>query len=157
MPRSLGVPLLILLLTLVSPARGAVPLPSAALSEYYKICEALAGDSTKGVLESAKAFAARVREPSLSKSAENVAAATQVDLKKTREVFRTFNHLLIEAIRHGDVVLDERSATFRVFCPMKKADWLQEKKEPIRNPYHGLEDKGEMLTCGVVMESFGPK
>ena len=143
---------LALLLSLVSSLRAAEPISPIALDAYYKIADALASDSTKRVVENARAFAAAVKDPMLQLAATNVAAATQVDLGKTREMFKMLNSVLANGIKFGDYSL-EQGTIYRAYCPMERADWLQANKEPIRNPYHG----SEMLTCGEVVETYAAK
>jgi hypothetical protein len=151
MKRFLASPLL-LFCFFASVASAAEPISSAALESYYKISEALAADSMTGVAENAKMFAAEVKDPTLQLAATNVAAATQVDLAKTREMFKFMSSVFTNGIKFGDYKLAQ-GTSYRVFCPMKKADWLQAAKSPIHNPYHG----SEMLTCGEVMETYEAK
>lgn len=143
---------LAVVLSLVASVRAAEPISPAALDDYYKISDALASDSVIGVVSNAKAFAAAVKDPMLQLAATNVAAATQVDLKKTREMFKMLSSVFTNGIKFGDYSL-EQGTTYRAYCPMERADWLQSTKEPIRNPYHG----SDMLTCGEVLETYTAK
>ena len=143
---------LLLLFSLAPIARAAEALSPAVLEAYYRIADALASDSLQGVAENALAFAKSVKDPALQLSATNVAAATQVDLEKTREIFKTFNSVLANGIKFGDYDLPQGTA-YRVHCPMVNADWLQLNEEPIRNPYHG----SFMLDCGGVTETYSAK
>ncbi|OAI41835.1 hypothetical protein AYO41_05190 [Verrucomicrobia bacterium SCGC AG-212-E04] len=145
---------LVLLLSLVPALRAGEPVPISpvALDAYYKITAALAADSLDGVVESSKAFANAVKDPMLQLAATNVAAATQVDLPKTREMFVLMNTILADGLKFGDYRL-EQGTTYRVYCPMKQAEWLQSAQVPIRNPYHGA----EMLECGAVIDTYAAK
>lgn len=142
---------LAVLVSLTPMLRAAEPaaISPAALDAYYKMADALASDSVSGVVENARIVAAAVKDPMLQLAATNVAAATQVDLKKTREMFALLNTILADGLKFGDYRL-EQGTTYRAYCPMERADWLQSNKEPIRNPYHG----SEMLTCGEVVETY---
>ena len=145
---------LAVLLSLAPLLRAAEPvaISPAALDAYYKIADALASDSVAGVVENARIFAAAVTDPMLQLASTNVAAATQVDLTKTREMFKMLNSVFANGIKFGDYRL-EQGTTYRAYCPMERADWLQQNKEPIRNPYHG----SEMLTCGEVIDTYAAK
>ena len=143
---------LLLLFALVSTLRGAEAIGTSSLDAYYKISEALAADSLAGVADNAKTFAAAVKDPALHLAALNVAAATQVNLVKTREMFMYFSAVLANGIKFGDYQVAQ-GTTYRVYCPMKDADWLQPAKAPIHNPYHG----SEMLECGEVMATYEAK
>jgi hypothetical protein len=143
---------LLLLCFLASAALAAETISPPALESYYKISEALAADTLIGVAENAKLFAAAVKDPALQLAATNVAAATQVDLARTRDMFKFMSSVFTNGIKFGDYQLAQ-GTSYRVFCPMKKAEWLQASKAPIHNPYHG----SEMLTCGEVMETYEAK
>ena len=140
---------LALVCLMIPSLRAAEAISPAELDAYYRIADALASDSLTGVAENAKAFAAAVKDPLLQLAATNVAAATQVHLEKTREMFKMLNSVLTNGIKFGDYQL-QQGTTYRVYCPMKRAEWLQKEATPIRNPYHGL----EMLECGEVMETY---
>ena len=58
----------------------------------------MAADSLGGVADNALAFAKGVKDPALKLAATNVAAATQVDLEKTREMFKMMNSVLTNGI-----------------------------------------------------------
>jgi len=143
---------LLLFLSLLPTARGAEAIGSATLDAYYKMSEALAADSLTGVAENAMGFASAVKDPALHQGALNVAAATQVSLAKTREMFMFLSSVLSNGIKFHDYKVAE-GATYRIYCPMKNADWLQAAKTPIHNPYHG----SEMLECGEVMATYEAK
>ena len=81
-----------------------------------------------------------------------MAAATQVDLAKTREMFKYLSNVLANGIKFHDYKI-AAGTTYRVYCPMKNAEWLQPAKTPIHNPYHG----SEMLECGEVMATYEAK
>lgn len=151
MNQNLLVPLL-LLSALVFSTRAAEPINASSLEAYYAISESLAADSLSGVADNAKKFAASVKDPTLRLASLNVAAATQVDLAKTREMFMYLSTGLANGIKFGDYKVTE-GTTYRVYCPMKNADWLQAAKTPIHNPYHG----SEMLECGEVMATYEAK
>ena len=143
---------LLVLFVLVPTLRAGEPIGVSSLDAYYKISEALAADSLAGVAENAKSFAAAVKDPALHVAALNVAAATQVNLVKTREMFMYLSTVLANGIKFGDYQVAQ-GTTYRVYCPMKNADWLQPAKTPIHNPYHG----SEMLECGEVMATYEAK
>ena len=143
---------LLLFFASVLTLRAGEPISPSSLDAYYKISEALAADSLSGVAGNAKAFAASVKDPALHLGALNVAAATQVDLARTREMFMYLSTVLANGIKFGDYQVAQ-GATYRVYCPMKNADWLQSAKTPIHNPYHG----SEMLECGEVMATYEAK
>jgi len=145
---------LAVLLSLAPSLRATEPvsISPAALDAYYQIADALASDTTTGVVENARAFAAAVKDPMLQLAATNVAAATQVDLSKTREMFKMLNSVFANGIKFGDYSLVQ-GTTYRAYCPMERAEWLQPNKAPIRNPYHG----SEMLECGEVLETYAAK
>jgi len=143
---------LLLLFSLVPSLRAAEAIGPTTLEAYYKISEALASDSLTSVAENAKLFAAAVKDPALHLGALNVAAATQVDLARTREMFMALSSVLTNGIKFHDYKIAE-GTSYRVYCPMKNADWLQAEKTPIHNPYHG----SEMLECGEVMATYEAK
>src|SRR5262249_26988988 len=131
---------------------AAENISGTTLQAYYAISEALAADSLNEVSDNAKRFAAVVQDPALRISAQNVAAATQVSLEKTREMFKFLSAVLANGIKFGDYAVGE-GKTYRVHCPMKNADWLQPAESPIHNPYHG----SEMLECGGVVATYETK
>jgi hypothetical protein len=143
---------LLLWISLVPIVRGAEAISPSSLEAYYNISEALAADSLAGVAENAQRFAAAVKDPALHLGALNVAAATLVNLAKTREMFMYLSTVLANGIKFGDYKIAQ-GAAYRVYCPMKNADWLQAAKTPIHNPYHG----SEMLECGEVMATYEAK
>ena len=143
---------LLLMHSLVPVGMAGEALSPAVLDAYYRIADALAADSLQGVAENALAVAKGTKDPALQLSATNVAAATQVDLEKAREIFKTFSSVLANGIKFGDYELPH-GTVYRVHCPMVNADWLQVNNEPIRNPYHG----SSMLDCGGVTETYSAK
>lgn len=69
------------------------------------------------------------------------------DLKQQRILFAELSESMISFIKtYG---LDKGTQAYVQYCPMKKAQWLSDKKE-IENPYYG----SEMLSCGKITETL---
>lgn len=108
----------------------------AVVSEYIKIQEKLAADSTDGVADAAKKIATLEKSTKVAKEAEKVAAAK--DIKDAREKFKALSKEIIASTPKKDL-----KGVKVAECPMANAEWLQ-KDGSIRNPYYGA----SMLECG---------
>jgi hypothetical protein len=115
---------------------------------YLTIQKALANDSLTGVAENAGAMAKAVDGDSMKMLPASVATDAEAlcqakDLESARAAFKPLSDDLIKYLAdHG-----AKSAYVQVYCPMKRASWLQEDKT-VRNPYFG----SAMSGCGVVQE-----
>jgi hypothetical protein len=131
---------------------GAAALHAAAadtvLTPYLKMQEALAADSTDGVVSAAGKIAAAAKHAAHHGGARGEAlaavgaAAAQLegsDLAALRESFKGLSEAMIAYVA---VAGAEGTAVYH--CPMAKARWVQAEGE-VRNPYHGK----SMLRCGT--------
>lgn len=126
-------------------------------TQYLKIQEALAADSTEGVAEAAKAIVelAPKLDPKTMTGEhaehyaalpEKVAAAAKTlaaakDIAAAREALKALSQpLAMWATMSKPANIDV------VFCSMAKGSWLQ-KAGAVKNPYYGA----KMLACGEVV------
>jgi len=141
----------------------------AALSAYLKVHQALAGDDLQGAVASARNVIESLKKvdmgllvgeghmewmkqlETLNKSAENIAAAK--DVNQARTWFQELSDAMHYSIHSFGPVRAE--PVYRIHCPMafdgQGADWLQDKKE-VENPYYGK----VMLKCGSLAETISP-
>ena len=119
------------------------------VAAYLTIQEQLAADSAEGVVRSANRLAAAARglaeKKEHAKELQAIARAAEgmngTEVDTLRAAFAPVS--LAMAIYSAEVELGPEL----LYCPMKKAYWLQ-KDEEIRNPYYGK----SMLTCGQKAE-----
>ena len=75
-----------------------------------------------------------------------VALSSTKDLKEQREFFADFSGHMFALAKSVKLT---RDPIYKIYCPMKKANWLS-KESAIKNPYYG----SAMLTCGKVAETL---
>ncbi|HWY30051.1 MAG TPA: DUF3347 domain-containing protein [Candidatus Acidoferrum sp.] len=120
----------------------------AVYDHYLTIQKALANDSLTGVAENAGAMAKAVEGDGTKMLPAAVATEAEAlsqakDLESARAAFKPLSDDLIKYLAdHG-----AKSAYVQVYCPMKRASWLQDDKT-VRNPYFG----SAMSECGVIQE-----
>jgi hypothetical protein len=110
------------------------------LNDYTDIQTLLAKDTFPGVSSAAQKLSSDAKEnhhAALAKVASQLAQAK--DLKEARLQFEAVSKEALPLAK-----ADKTKAFEVVYCPMKKARWVQ-KSGPIANPYYG----NEMLECGV--------
>jgi hypothetical protein len=124
------------------------------LTEYLKIQTALAADSTEGVAQAIQKIEAMAGKLDPQKAAaEHVQHYKNIPQLLTSACKKLSGAEDIGSIREAFLELSKpvsrwvtvaRPAGKRVmYCPMKKAGWVQEGSE-VANPYYGA----EMLRCG---------
>jgi len=129
------------------------------VAAYLDVQKALAGDSEKGVTDSAKkieALAAKVDGASVTgehaahykmlpgevkAAAAKLAAAKGIDAQ--REAFKDLSKPMAMW-----ATMSKPAGVYVAHCPMAKADWLQPTQD-IKNPYYG----SKMLGCGAITSS----
>ena len=128
--------------------------PSALLTSYYSIKDALVSGNAAAASSNAEAFiktAAGLNEKTLPVENKNalVKEATRLsatkDIKQQRELFASFSNDMAAFVK----VAKLPEPVYQQYCPMKKASWLSSSKA-IKNPYFG----NAMLTCGKVVETI---
>ena len=116
---------------------------SSFLKPYLEIQNFLAKDQFAGVTASAtnleKALLSE-KKAAAAKFAKDLSKAHSIE--EARTAFEGVSKELLPWARKNKM-----TDTDLVYCPMKKAYWLQ-KKGDIQNPYYGK----EMLECGVIEE-----
>lgn len=125
---------------------------SAMMRHYFAIREALAGDSLKGVGESAKKLAERFKHAERPDAADAARfLAKTEDIGRARRAFETLSASLIKQLEKAETV---EGGYYSVHCPMAfddgGASWIQKEKK-VSNPYQGA----NMLRCGTVRGTFG--
>lgn len=78
-------------------------------------------------------------------TADTKAIASNQDLKKQRETFKTLSKSTYELIKASNPA----ETVYYQYCPMADANWLS-KEKAVKNPYYGA----SMLTCGNVVETI---
>lgn len=116
------------------------------LQHYLSIQADLAGDSFAPVPAEAAALAKSVRAAGATLVSQDLAAqadalAKASDLASARAAFEPLSASLIRTLADHH----EEGAYVRVYCPMKRASWLQ-KGRTVNNPYLGK----EMSSCGII-------
>ncbi len=155
MKRSLSVwlsvvPMAALFASLLS-ARPASQSPfEMIVSEYFKIHEALANDTTKGVDEAAQKIATLASEAQQKNPGKNPdfgaikGAATSLQggksLEQAREQFFQLSKPIIAELKRSP---SAQKPAFAYKCSMANKTWVQGQKE-VRNPYYGK----SMSKCG---------
>ncbi|OIR09304.1 hypothetical protein GALL_85370 [mine drainage metagenome] len=130
-------------------AADAASLPApvqGVLRHYLSIQADLAADSFTPVPAEAAALAKSVRAAGASLISQDVAAqadslAKASDLASARAAFEPLSASLIGTLGAHH----EKGAYVQVYCPMKRASWLQASRT-VDNPYLGK----EMPSCGIV-------
>jgi len=129
--------------------------PSALLTSYYSIKDALVSGNAAAASSNAEAFiktAAGLNEKTLPVENKNalVKEATRLsatkDIKQQRELFASFSNDMAAFVKVAKL---SSEPVYQQYCPMKKALWLSSSKA-IKNPYFG----NAMLTCGKVVETI---
>jgi hypothetical protein len=137
---------LMVLAVLVSAATVlAAELPKALVDPYLTVQAALAGDSTAGVADAARAI--EMAAASLgADGAPVVAGAKKLNGAKTLADARgAFGELSVAIVDYATKTKADIPAGLHVaYCPMADRPWLQTEKD-IKNPYYG----SSMLTCGT--------
>ncbi len=142
------------LLTPYSVAQSTASAPASQtpfdkiVSEYYRIHDALAKDTTEGVGQAAQNIVklADQPQPENAKGPDFAAirrAATALQgqsLEKSREQFFELSKPIIAELKRNPAT---KSSAFAFKCSMANKSWVQNDKE-IRNPYYGK----SMLKCG---------
>ncbi len=133
---------LITFISLSSFAQTAKATPRDDLfKDYLQIQTLLAQDTFAGVTDAAKKLstdASALKETALVKESDTLSKSA--DLSAARDQFIKVSNLVIPIAKKNKS--KDREV---VYCPMKKASWVQAKGD-IRNPYYGK----DMLECGVV-------
>ena len=110
------------------------------LNDYTDIQTLLAKDTFLGVPSAAQQLSSDAQDnhhPALAKAASQLALAK--DIKSARAQFEAVSKEVLPLAKA------DKSKNFEVvYCPMKKARWVQ-KTGSIANPYYG----SDMLECGV--------
>lgn len=130
-------------------AADAAPLPApvqGVLRHYLSIQADLAADSFAPVPVEAAALAKSVRAAGATLVSQDLAAqadalAKASDLASARAAFEPLSVALIRTLSNHH----EKGAYVQVYCPMKRASWLQ-KGRTVNNPYLGK----EMSSCGII-------
>ena len=130
-------------------AADAVSLPApvqGVLRHYLSIQADLASDSFAPVPAEAAALAKSVRAAGTTLVSQDLAAqadalAKASDLASARAAFEPLSASLIRTLADHH----EKGAYVQVYCPMKRASWLQ-KGRTVNNPYLGK----EMSSCGII-------
>lgn len=126
---------------------AALPAPVRAVYQHYlDIQSGLAGDSIASVPAEAAAMAEAIRASGAAffpkaVAGEADALAKARDLASARAAFKPLSESLIRYL----AAHDETGAYVEVYCPMKRASWLQAART-VDNPYLGK----EMPSCGIV-------
>lgn len=120
--------------------------------KYLVIQQKLAADSFDGVtatthdMKTAMAAApAQTFTPDFMKAVDALAAAK--DLHDARVAFQQVSSDLIATLAQNHV---QTGSLHSVFCPMRKAYWVQTDGQKIQNPYYGA----SMLDCGEFQKQF---
>lgn len=128
---------------------------SKLLSQYYRIKDALVSGNNSNASASAEQFIKTLNSIDYKVVSEgNINAllkdATTIseskDIKKQRDQFANLSNnmaVLAKAVKLSSEPI------YKVYCPMKKANWLSSSKE-IKNPYYG----SSMLSCGQITETI---
>jgi hypothetical protein len=129
--------------------------PSALLTSYYNLKDALVSSNSTTAAASAEAFVKAlndidkeiVKEESRAALLNDAGAISQTkDLKVQREKFATLSTNMFTLAK---TVKLSTEPVYQQYCPMKKASWLSDNKA-IKNPYYG----SAMLTCGKVTDTI---
>lgn len=131
--------------------------------DYIPIWEALAADSTEGVIAHAEAIASQLQHLLLTETNESVSSLlapviqssgrmTQPVLADLRTEFQTLSQTIITLMEHLRPTALARRSYAVFYCPMTKAFWIQDAPE-VRNPYFG----SQMLECGEKQRDLSPK
>ena len=126
---------------------ASLPPPVRGVFQHYLAIQAdLAGDAFAPVPAEAAALAKSVRSAGATLVSQDIAAQADVlakasDLASARAAFKPLSASLIRTL----AALHEKGAYVQVYCPMKRASWLQ-KGRTVNNPYLGK----EMPSCGIV-------
>lgn len=129
--------------------------PSALLTSYYSLKDALVASNANTASASAAEFVkavnaldtAIVKTESRNALLNDAVAISQTkDLNAQRVKFATLSanmYVLAKTVKLST------EPVYQQYCPMKKASWLSDVKA-IKNPYYG----SAMLTCGSVKETL---
>ena len=137
------------LLTLLTAMIGSTLFQNASIAaprdelfkDYLQVQSLLAQDTFAGVTEAAKKLttdATTLKESALAKDSEQLSKSKDID--EARDHFAKVSARIIPIAKKAKS--KDREI---VYCPMKKARWVQAKGD-IKNPYYGK----EMLECGVI-------
>jgi hypothetical protein len=129
------------------------------LGAYLPIWKALAGDSTEGVVESAKKLASaakeaadRVEEDALKsqlQALERAASGMKTDtVEDTRESMKGLSRAVVAIFESHDVKMPEKYTIIE--CSMVNERWIQD-TEVVLNPFFG----SAMLRCGAKVGEIG--
>jgi Cu(I)/Ag(I) efflux system membrane fusion protein len=120
--------------------------------KYLVIQQKLAADSFDGVTAAATEMQTTMAAdktgsftPDFTKSVDSLVAAK--DLHSARTAFEDVSNNLIAALAQNKI---QTGALHTVFCPMRKAYWVQMDGKVVHNPYFGA----EMSDCGVIQRQF---
>ncbi len=129
--------------------------PSALLTSYYSIKDALVASNAGTASANATEFAKAINSLDTAiLKAENrnallndaVAISQSKDLNVQRVKFASLSANMFALAK---TVKLSANPIYQQYCPMKKASWLSDVKA-IKNPYYG----SAMLTCGSVKETL---
>jgi hypothetical protein len=147
-----SLPILALLLACAGPLRADdfpglhEPLRTVTL-QYLTIQQKLASDSFDAVTATADAMKTAIAAappgsfaPDFVRAVNRLAAAT--DLHTARIAFQPLSEALIAALALNKV---QTGSLHSLFCPMRRAYWVQTDGATVHNPYYGpsLPDSGE--------------
>jgi len=137
----------------VAQSTASAPAPQTPfekiVSEYYRIHDALARDTTEGVNEAAQKIVKLASDASNKKpvnspdfvAIKRAASALQgKSLAEARQQFFELSKPIIAELKRNP---SSRTSAFTYKCSMANKSWVQNKKD-IRNPYYGK----SMLKCG---------
>jgi hypothetical protein len=72
--------------------------------------------------------------------------SSEQDIKMQRQAFAALSENMIALVESLNY---KSSSLYKIYCPMKKVNWLSDIKE-IKNPYYGK----AMLTCGELIKTY---
>jgi hypothetical protein len=126
--------------------------PSAVLTAYYGVKDALVADDPDAAAEKAGEFLKVLGSIDLPLKEKLAFDARHISEKKEIAHQREhFGSLSVNMLIVAKKVKLSPQPVYQEYCPMKKASWLSS-DSAIRNPYYG----NAMLTCGKVQTTIKP-